>query len=66
MNDARALPAAAKARPRRQPQDDLRPNDMVFVWRSAPRSGWRGWVGPGLLVAKSPNAGSLWITTRGR
>eukprot|EP00969_Alexandrium_andersonii_P274565 12135262-Alexandrium_andersonii.AAC.1 len=66
MSDARALSASARARPRRQPQEDLRPNDVVFVWRSAPRSGRRGWVGGGLLVAKSPNAGSLWITMRGR
>eukprot|EP00969_Alexandrium_andersonii_P335489 14827391-Alexandrium_andersonii.AAC.1 len=28
MSDARALSAAARARPRRQPQEDLRPNDV--------------------------------------
>eukprot|EP00974_Lingulodinium_polyedra_P030816 2966620-Lingulodinium_polyedra.AAC.1 len=49
QNDTRALAAAARARPRTQPQEDLRPNDVVFVWRNVPRSGRRGWVGPGLL-----------------
>ena len=42
---------------------DLNMGDWVFVWRQTPS--FKGWSGPGVLLAHSPNERSLWVSLRG-
>ena len=42
---------------------DFKPNDTVYVWRE--NNNFRGWSGPGVVVAISENNRSLWVSLRG-
>ena len=41
----------------------LKAGETVYVWRTT--SDYKGWVGPGIVVAESDNQRSLWISVRG-
>ena len=63
--DKRAIAAAQRARSRKPPEEKIRDGSVVYVWRSNPRSGIRGWVGPGLVVCMNATETSCWISMRG-
>ena len=55
---------AYRARPRVTDVKPLEVGDWVFIYRNV--VGFRGWTGPGVLLAESPTGNSLWVTMRGR
>ena len=42
---------------------NLNVGEWVYVWRNTPN--FKGWSGPGVLLAESPNERSLWVSLRG-
>ena len=42
---------------------NLRPGDLVYVWRDVPY--FKGWSGPGTIIAESNQGKSLWVSLRG-
>ena len=42
---------------------DLRPGALVYVWRDVPY--YKGWSGPGTIIAETNQGKSLWISLRG-
>ena len=61
--DNNAVRRADKANTRMTDLKDFKPNDTVYVWRE--NNNFRGWSGPGVVVAISENNRSLWVSLRG-
>ena len=61
--DAQAVRRAARATTRTSDAKDLKPGEVVYVWRDT--ASYTGWSGPGVVVATSNNGRSLWVTVRG-
>ncbi|CAJ1437918.1 unnamed protein product [Effrenium voratum] len=61
--DNNAVRRADKANTRTTDLKDFKPNDTVYVWRE--NNNFRGWSGPGVVVAISENNRSLWVSLRG-
>ena len=61
--DNNAVRRADKANTRVTDLKDFKPNDTVYVWRE--NNNFRGWSGPGVVVAISENNRSLWVSLRG-
>ena len=63
QQDQAAISRAGKANTRSSDANPTKAGDVVYVWRET--SEYRGWSGPGIIVAESPNGRSLWISLRG-
>ena len=63
VQDLEAVSRAARSNTRMTDVKPLTIGEVVYVWRDTPD--FKGWVGPGLLVAESENGRSLWISVRG-
>ncbi|CAJ1446793.1 unnamed protein product, partial [Effrenium voratum] len=61
--DNNAVRRADRANTRMTDLKDFKPNDTVYVWRE--NNNFRGWSGPGVVVAISENNRSLWVSLRG-
>ena len=61
--DNNAVRRADKANTRMTDLKDFKPNETVYVWRE--NNNFRGWSGPGVVVAISENNRSLWVSLRG-
>ena len=61
--DSEAVSRAARSNTRMTDVKPLEVGDFVYVRRDTPD--YRGWIGPGLLVAESENGRSLWVSVRG-
>ena len=44
-------------------QKPLQVGETVYVWRAT--HDFKGWIGPGILIAESENQRSLWVSVRG-
>ncbi|CAE7779821.1 unnamed protein product, partial [Symbiodinium necroappetens] len=61
--DRAAVQRAARANTRTADDKSLQAGHTVFVWRETPD--FKGWAGPGVIVAESTNGRSLWVSLRG-
>lgn len=62
--DAEVVKRAVRGQVRNTDVKPLNVGDWVFVWRDTAKH--RGWTGPGVVLAISPNERSLWISLRGQ
>ncbi|CAE8697324.1 unnamed protein product [Polarella glacialis] len=62
-NDVEALHRATRARSRTQDVKPITVGDWVYVWRAS--LAHSNWVGPGAVVAISPNGNSVWVSMKG-
>ena len=63
MDDQAALTRPSKANIRSADVNPAKTGDTVYVWRDT--ADFRGWTGPGVVVAESSNGRSLWVSLRG-
>ena len=61
--DFEAVSRAARTNSRTIDNVPLKAGETVYVWRVT--TDFKGWVGPGIVVAESDNQRSLWISVRG-
>ena len=61
--DFEAVSRAARSNTRLTDQKSLSVGETVYIWRSTTE--FKGWIGPGIVVAESENQRSLWISVRG-
>ena len=61
--DKAAVQRAARANTRTADSKPLAAGDTVFVWRET--ADFRGWAGPGVIIAENANGRSLWVSLRG-
>lgn len=53
-----------RASTRQADKKPLKVGEWCYVFRNTPS--FRGWAGPGVLLAESPNGRSWWVSVRGR
>ncbi|CAK8993884.1 unnamed protein product [Durusdinium trenchii] len=62
--DRAAVQRSVHARTRQTDKKQFMPGEWVYVFRNTPT--FRGWAGPGVLLAESPSGTGWWISMRGR
>lgn len=62
--DRAAVQRSVHARTRQTDKKQFKPGEWVYVFRNTPT--FRGWAGPGVLLAESPSGTGWWISMRGR
>ena len=62
--DKEAVQRASRARMRTTDVKPLHAGQWIYVFRDNPS--YRGWVGPGVLIAEASGHGSWWVSLRGR
>ena len=61
--DNDAVRRAISTRTRTSDNKVFKEGDLVYVWRDVPN--YKGWTGPGTIVAQHSNGRSLWVSLRG-
>ena len=61
--DDDAVRRAISTRTRTSDNKVFKEGDLVYVWRDVPN--FKGWSGPGTIVAQHSNGKSLWVSLRG-
>ena len=61
--DTEAIKRSLRTTTRTADMKELKVGDTVFVWRHT--AVYKGWTGPGIVVAINSNERSLWISLRG-
>ena len=61
--DNDAVRRAISTRTRTSDNKVFKEGDLVYVWRDVPN--FKGWSGPGTIVAQHSNGKSLWVSLRG-
>ena len=61
--DRAAVQRPVRSNTRTADTKPMKAGDTVFVWRETPD--FRGWSGPGVVIAENANGRSLWVSLRG-